>query len=146
MSINPTGATTTIVYVRSGGISKTAQAVLSLNKTSVVLQSGAVNLGGGSGGLTWIAPHDAASPYDNLALWSESAAGHQMGGQTALTLEGVFFMPNAAFTFAGQGAQYQTTAQFVSRTLTASGQGTLLIKPDPDRGITIPVVGLHLIR
>ena len=63
-------------------------------------------------------------------MWSESAAPHAMGGQTALTLDGVFFMPNAPFTFAGQGAQYQTTAQFVSRTLTASGQGTLKIKAE----------------
>ena len=37
-----------------------------------------------------------------------------MGGQTNLTLEGVFFMPNSDFTFAGQGAQYQTTAQFIA--------------------------------
>ena len=45
------------------------------------------------------------------------------------------------FTFAGQGAQYQTTAQFVSRTLLASGQGTLNINPDPNHGFTIPRVG-----
>ncbi|HEY5014765.1 MAG TPA: hypothetical protein VIK61_18920 [Acidimicrobiia bacterium] len=146
LTINPTGNPTTIVYVRSGDVSKGAQAALTFNHTAVLLQSGVVNLGGGSGSLTWSGPNDQTSPYDNLALWSESASGHSMGGQTTLTLDGVFFMPNAAFTFSGQGAQYQTTAQFVSRTLLASGQGTLLIKPDPSRGIIIPVVGVRLIR
>ncbi|MDQ1533263.1 MAG: hypothetical protein QOF28_1024 [Actinomycetota bacterium] len=137
---------TTIVYVRSGNLTKTAQAALTFNHSTVLLQNGVVNLGGGSGPLYWTASKDPSSPYDDLALWSESAGGHLMGAQTALTLEGVFFMPNAAFTFAGQGTQFQTKAQFVSRTLSASGQGTLNIQPDPDRGVTIPLFGVRLIR
>jgi hypothetical protein len=146
LAINPTGSPTTIVYVRAGDLTKAAQAALTLNHTTVLLQSGVVNFNGGSGPLTWTSPFDAASPYDALALWSESAGLHQMGGQSNLTLEGVFFMPNANFNFAGQGAQYQTAAQFVSRTLTASGQGTLQIKADPNHGFTIPKYGVRLIR
>lgn len=146
LSINAGGTTTSIVYVRSGDLSKGAQAALTLNYTTVLLQKGVINLGGGSGSLKWVAPHDASSVYDNLALWSEFASADSMGGQTNLTLEGVFFMPNSAFVFAGQGAQYQTTAQFISRTLTASGQGTLRIKPDPSRAILIPKIGIRLIR
>lgn len=146
LTINPTGSPTTIVYIRTGDLSKAAQATVTFNHTTVLLQSGVVNVGGGSGSLTWTAPKDPASPYDDLALWSESTNGHSMSGQSTLTLDGVFFMPNAAFTFSGQGAQYQTTAQFVSRTLLASGQGTLRITPDPTRGIVIPLIGDRLIR
>ena len=146
LKINAGGTATSIVYVRSGDVSKGAQAALTLNYTAVVLQKGVINFGGGNGSLKWVAPHDATSIYDNLALWSEFAGADSMGGQTNLTLEGVFFMPNSDFTFAGQGAQYQTTAQFVSRTLKASGQGTLKIKPDPSRGFVIPKVGIRLIR
>jgi Flp pilus assembly protein TadG len=146
LTIGSAATSTTIVYIRSGDLTKTAQAALTLNNTTVLLQSGAVNLGGGSGPLTWSAPRDPTSPYDDLALWAESANAQSMGAQTTLNLDGVFFMPNSAFTFSGQGSQYQTTAQFVSRTLTATGQGTLRIKPDPVRGFKIPNVGNHLIR
>jgi hypothetical protein len=146
LTINPTGSPTTIVYVRAGNFTKGAQAALTLNHTTVLLQSGVIDLGGGSGGLIWTAPRDAASPYDALALWSESAAAHTLGGQSGLYLEGVFFMPNAAFEFKGQGSQFQTAAQFVSRTLLASGQGQLQIKADPNHGFTIPRFGVRLIR
>jgi len=146
LTIGSTSTSTTIIYIRSGNLTKTAQAALTFNHSTVLLQNGVMSLGGGSGPLVWTSPKDPTSPYDDLALWSESASAHDMGAQTTLTLDGVFFMPNAAFTFSGQGAQYQTTAQFVSRTLTVSGQGTLKIKPDPDRGVTIPVFGVRLIR
>lgn len=146
LTVNPALSPTTIVYIRSGDLSKGAQAALTLNNTAVILQSGVINFGGGSGSLWWTGPTNPGGPYDDLALWSESANGQLMGGQALLHLVGIFFMPNAPFTFAGQGAQYQTFAQFVSRTLLASGQGTLNISPDPERGFTIPRVGDRLIR
>src|SRR4029079_14790458 len=123
LTIGSTATSTTIIYIRSGDLTKNAQAAVNVNNATVLLQAGIVSLGGGSGPLVLTAPKNAVSPYDDLALWSESASPHSMGAQTALTLDGVFFMPNAAFTFSGQGAQYQTTAQFVSRTLTVAGQG-----------------------
>jgi Flp pilus assembly protein TadG len=146
LTVNPTKGAATIVYIRSGDIAKAAQASLYLHNTTVLLQSGAINFGGGSGTLDWSAPTDSSSPYDALALWSESASGQTMGGQSNLNLVGVFFTPNSAFTFTGQGQQYQARAQFVSRTLLASGQGTLNISPDPNHGFYIPRVGDRLIR
>ncbi|MDQ1465620.1 MAG: hypothetical protein QOH10_35 [Actinomycetota bacterium] len=152
LTINPTGSPSTIAYIRAGtvnnpgNLTRGAQAGLIMNHTMVLLQQGVVSFGAGAPPLTWTAPHDAASHYDDLALWSESVNGHSIGGQGALTLEGVYFMPNAPFNFSGQGVQYQTTAQFVSLTLAASGQSALQITPDPSRGFTIPNVGNRLIR
>jgi hypothetical protein len=146
LSIGSAGTPTTIVYIRSGDLTKTAQAALTFNHTTVLLQTGAINLGGGSRPLYWTSPNDPSSPYNDLSLWSETANAQTMGGQTGLHIDGVFFMPNSDFTFSGQGSQIQTFAQFVARTLTASGQGTLQIQPDPTRGITIPTISDRLIR
>jgi hypothetical protein len=133
-----------IAYFRSGGIDKDAQGSLHLPKTFVYLVNGVVDLGAGSGGVVWTAPY--SGNFDKLALWSESAATHTIGGQASLTLDGVFFTPNATMTFQGQGSFIQVRAQFISNKLTLSGQGDLVMQPDPNRAVLIPIVGARLIR
>ena len=113
-------------------------------RTFVFLANGRVSLGAGSGPVQWVAPFGGS--FEDLALWSESSSTHSIGGQANLTLDGVFFMPNAQFNFTGQGQQYQVNAQFISLRLDMSGQGILRMQPDPDRVVLIPLFGVRLIR
>jgi hypothetical protein len=49
-------------------------------------------------------------------------------------------------TFTGQATQTQPlNAQFISRTLNVSGQGTLNLKPNPDDAIVTPIAGTSVI-
>ncbi|MDQ1521348.1 MAG: hypothetical protein QOI55_2421 [Actinomycetota bacterium] len=141
---NDNPATDQIAYIRSGGLSKGAQGELHLPKTFVYLAYGAVDLGAGSGGVLWTAPY--SGNFDKLALWSESSALHSIGGQASLSLDGVFFTPNATMEFKGQGLFTQLRAQFISNKLDMSGQGALTMQPDPSRAVLIPIVGARLIR
>lgn len=141
---NDTPSADVLMYIRSGDLTKNAQGSLYMPRTFVRLANGELNLGAGSGPVSWTAPY--GGNFEDLALWSESSSAHAIGGQANLDLEGVFFMPNAQFLFTGQGAQYQLNAQFISLRLDMSGQGTLAMEPDPDRVVLIPLFGLRLIR
>lgn len=145
--VNENRSQDAFLYLRSGDLKKTAQATLRLNRTAVYIHDGIMDLGGGDqhGTLFWEAPH--AGTFEDLALWSESSAAHALSGQGTLFLEGAYFAPNATpFEFKGQGDQEQTKAQFISHRIWASGQGKLIMTPDPDRAVMIPVLGVNLIR
>ena len=62
-------------------------------------------------------------------------------------VEGVLFIPNALFNFQGaQSLAQAQNAQFISRRLNLSGQGDLLMMPNPNDGISIPEPVFSLIR
>lgn len=85
--------------------------------------------------------------FAKLALWNESTdQGQALGGQGALTMRGVLYLPNAKFTYTGQAAQTQTNAQFWTDTLEIKGQGGLTMAPDPDDSYPTPALGVVLIR
>lgn len=116
---------------------------------------GFISIGGGT--IDWTAPDQTNQPpcrppllvppncYDStaaayqledLALWTESAPLSNIGGAGAVFLTGVFFLPNAQFNFTGQALQnIDRNAQFVSRRLNMAGQGTLILKPDPNESV-----------
>lgn len=143
--LNDANATDAWAYVRTGNLTKDAQASITLRRTMMYLHAGIISLGAGSGGLTWVAP--TAGSFEDLALWSESPATHDLGGQTTLSIEGIFFTPNASpFRFTGQGAQYQAKAQFITYRLEVAGQGTLVMAPDPDRIAAVIRTATRLIR
>ncbi len=134
-----------VVYVRSGDLLKGAQSSITLNQTFVYLASGVLDMVGGSGGLEWTAP--LAGNFEDLSLWSESPDPHQIGGQSGNTLTGTFFTPLASpFSLTGQGGQFQTDAQFLTRQLEIKGQGEIRMHPDPDRQTLIPIREVRLIR
>ena len=133
-----------IAYLRNGTFDKDAQGEVHLPKTFVYLANGVIDFGAGSGKVVWSAPF--GGNFDKLALWSESSAGHSIGGQASLSLDGVFFTPNATMTFTGQGSFDQVRAQFIANKLVMSGQGELIMQPDPSRVVLIPIVGARLIR
>lgn len=109
----------------------------------------------GTGGLDWSAPNAAdADPtqadfeqLEDLALWTESAGLapiiNRVEGGGAITLSGVFFLPNAwPFRVAGLGIySNEANAQFVSRRLEVAGNAFLSMKPDADDVVALPYFG-----
>lgn len=147
LHLNPAASTDHTVYVRSGSLIKGAQSTLRMDQIFVYLNAGVVNLGGGAGPdtLRWVAP--VAGNYEDLALWAEAALVFNIGGQSGNTLTGTFFTPfGNPFTLTGQGGQFQTNAQFLTRRLEVKGQGVVKMVPDPDRSTRIPIRGVILIR
>jgi hypothetical protein len=133
------------VFMRDGLIRKDGQASLTLEETMVYLsRTSRIQMDGGSGGnLRWIAPDDPDHPFDDRALWSDSAITtepHFWAGQANLTMEGVFFVPIVTIEYAGQGEQQQTQAQFISDKLHARGQGLLVVAPVVGRAVDLGAV------
>ena len=145
LQVNPAPTTDHVVFIRNGDLIKNAQSSISLTQTFVFIQNGRINIGAGTGGLTWVAPLDGN--FEDLALWSEAPLQHQIGGQAGNTLTGTFFTPLAGpFSLTGQSGQFQTDAQFVTRRLEVKGQGEVKLHPDPDRTTLIPIREVRLIR
>ena len=100
-------------------------------------------------------PPDSSHPYEDLAFWTEagnatlnqSGPNSSVGSNGSASTAGVYFMPNALFTFAGNTTIAQNlNAQFVSRRLNLSGQGDLIMLPNPSDAVPIPVGNFGLIR
>ncbi len=152
---NPDNNPNHLMYLRDGDFIKDAQSTVILTHVMVYLANGRVDFNGGDGGLTWTAPDlpSGTAPatfqdhFDDLALWSESSERHHIGGQAGNDLEGTFFTPYAEpFELSGQGSQFQTEAQFVTRKLEVSGQAEVRMYPNPDRFTPIPLREIRLIR
>lgn len=145
LRMNPLAGADQMVFVRSGSITKVAQALIEMRRTFVYLADGVVGLVGGPGGLQWTAP--TGGNFEDLALWSESSQPHEIGGQAGNTLTGTFFTPMAnPFALKGQGGQFQTDAQFLTRRLEIGGDSEVRMRPDPDRQTLIPIREVRLIR
>jgi hypothetical protein len=109
----------------------------------------------------WTSPNqlssapDASHPYEDLAFWTEAGNGtlnqsgpnSSVGSSGATSTQGVYFMPNALFTFSGNTTIAQDlNAQFASRRLNLSGQGDLNMLPSPNDAVPIAVGNFGLIR
>lgn len=148
LMVNPALAGEAVLYLRNGNLEKAGGAGFTLHNTFLYLDNGKIALGAGSIPLTWIAPLDGN--FEDLALWSESAFSatqpHGFTGQGILNIEGIFFTPNALFSFDGIGQQQQRKAQFITFRLEVKGQGLLFMEPDPERNLVFEFLGVHLIR
>src|SRR5581483_3080796 len=85
-------ATTTIWYLRSGDLGNAGSVSVQLYETFVYVANGTVNLGG-TGSLTWTAPDDPSSPFDDLLVWTESSSAVTINGTAGTDMEGIFFAP-----------------------------------------------------
>lgn len=116
------------------------------------VDEGYMNVSGGNGLIHWSAPNrmvgpaDAVNPLESLALWAESHRPSFLKGTGDSRSAGVFFMPNSAVTFQGQGDQsVPQNAQYFARTLTISGQGTLRMRPNPGDAVQIARPGSYAV-
>lgn len=102
------------------------------------------------GDIDWTAPNSTATdetPFDDLAMWSEGTNEHSVGGNGSIFLVGVFFNGQSTFKYAGDTAQTLDQAQFVANRLRFTGQGRIVLSPDPDDSVEFPVPGeFNLIR
>lgn len=125
------------IYLRAGQIKKTGQASIYMNSTLVYLAAGSkLDISGGSGALVWTSPN--TGPFENLALWSDSTLTNKLGGQTNLTMTGVFFAPLATLSYTGNGNQIQIGAQYIVRKLSVGGQGQLILAPTSANAVAFP--------
>ena len=83
------------------------------------------------------------SPYQGTNTGSSQDF---LTGGGNLNVDGTMFMGYAAFNFAGQAANIQNRAQFVSRILNVTGGGLLNMTPDGSRSTAIPAGAGQLIR
>jgi hypothetical protein len=113
----------------------------------------------GSNKLDWSAPNrnTVTSPtraeldeLEDLAFWTETQSPGPCGATQCSTIEGsggvrlsgIFFTPNAdPFRVGGGGAYDIEDAQFITRRLEVAGNGTLLMRPESQNAIQIPVIG-----
>ena len=133
------------VFLRNGTLRKASNAVLIMNNTFLYASKDShIEMAGGDGALTWVAPNQGN--FDDLALWGDSPTTHLWAGQAGLTLEGVFFTPFAQAEYAGTSGQNQVSAQFIAHSLHARGQGTLLVSPQYGRAVQFQLAQSTLIR
>ena len=101
-----------------------------------------------NGSIDWTAPNVNSgqsnssewNSLEDLALWTESSSGTALGGGGGLSASGVFFAPNASVTISGGSDSLNPlNAQFVSRTLSLTGNATLYLRPSPYDAVTIPL-------
>ena len=108
----------------------------------------------------WTAPNEYAGAvptanqvaayanFEDLALWSESSGAYKFSGGGGMNTVGVFMVPNGSPVNVGGGSsQTLTNAQYVARTFSVSGGGTLSLTTDPKNAVTIPTInGYVLVR
>jgi Flp pilus assembly protein TadG len=138
-------ATTSTLYIRSGGLSKAGNVNLVLLETFVYLASGTVSLTG-NGTLDWTSPDDSASAFNNLLFWNESSSTMTLTGNVDTTLEGIFFAPNAALSLTGNTSSTGLGAQMFVRTASLTGDSSLTLAPRSDRVLQLGSAGSALIR
>ena len=135
-----------VIYFRDGVLEKAGQTTFRAHNTTMYMsaRSTLTMLGGSNGTLVWTAP--TTGQFDHLALWSETAAIHELAGQSYLNMVGIFFTAAAQVLYRGNGVQHQIEAQFVARKLKVSGQGILILRPSFDSAVLIPDDIVALIR
>lgn len=144
-----------ILFMRGGDFTKGAQAAIFVERTFVYMKSGHIDFGAGSGALYLTNPKPdevgcdeecVNARFGKVSLWNESSDTQELGGQAAVVLRGILFVPNATFQYNGQASQVQTNAQFWANKLLITGQGTLVMAPDPNDSVARPEAATVLIR
>lgn len=130
------------IYMRDGSWDITG-GVLNLHRVSVFQQNGYVKVS--SATPNWTAPTEG--PFAQLSLWSEKSSNKfQINGGAGISLEGIFFTPEAdPLSLSGGGDWGQLSAQFISYRVAVSGGGTLTMAPNESM-ISLPPNNNVLIR
>jgi len=84
--------------------------------------------------------------FEDLAMWSESSGLYKFSGGGGMKTVGVYMVPNGSPVNVGGGSsQSLTNAQYVARTFSVSGGGTLSLTTDPRNVVTIPAIAGYLL-
>ena len=79
---------------------------------------------------------------EDLALWTESASSsHKLTGGSLMHLKGVFFLPNAyPFNLHGGAGQLAKDAQYIVRSLNATGGAQVYMQPNAYNAPKLPTL------
>ena len=106
---------------------------------------GAVDFQNTSGGTIQMRGYHGAT-YEPLLIYQDRDASNQpalkLEGNTAMTLSGAIYLPEANFDYAGNSAGEVLGAQVICDTFKISGNGGLTITYDPDEAIQQSGTGL----
>jgi hypothetical protein len=140
--IDKSSVNASFLYVRDGSFEITG-GVLDLRRVTVYQADGYVKVA--SATPMWTAPLEG--PFAQLSLWSEESSNKfQINGGAGVSLDGIFFTPEAApLTLSGSGDWGQLNAQFISYRVAVSGGGTLTMAPNESM-ISLPPTNNMLIR
>jgi hypothetical protein len=137
--------TTTTLYLRNGGLSKSGNVTFTLLETFAYFANGSVDLSGDSQ-LDWTAPNDPSSPFDDLLMWTESNAAISMTGNSDTVFDGIMFAPNAALNLTGNSGDSALGSQMFVDTASLTGNSTLALSPHDDRIMALGGASAALIR
>jgi hypothetical protein len=130
------------IYMRDGSWDVTG-GTIDLVHVAVIQQNGYIKIS--SATPNWTAPTEG--PFSQLSLWSEKSSNkYQINGGAGVSLEGIFFTPEAdPLSLSGGGDWGQLQAQFISYRVAVSGGGTLTMAPNESM-ISLPPTNNVLIR
>ena len=142
----------TTVILRGGVTGGCVPSTYGTAPSDTVLCNGRLGL---SGSTDWTAPNSVsgqATPadwndFEDLAVWTEASATHNMGGGARMRLSGVFFLPNGEFKVNGNGVQDVRNSQYIARWFRADGNSRLDLQPLPFDVVGVPALtGFQLVR
>ena len=123
------------IYYISGGLTMTGTSVLKMDpstKGGVMIynapngtsQNQSINISGGKITLDPL----TTGPYAGIIMWQDRTSSVSMSiqGQGGSTIKGTFYAANALLSVTGQGTN-TIGSQYISRTLSLSGGGTVNI-------------------
>ncbi len=117
-----------VLVLQSGEFKQSSGASVRIEHTMIYMgEDASLTFNGGQGSVFWSAPNEG--PFEDLAMWSESANGHSFSGSASLTMDGVFFAPNATIRYQGSGSGNVVQAQFIADKLIVGGSGGLELAP-----------------
>jgi hypothetical protein len=119
--------------------------------------TGTISVSGG-GVFDWTAPNlyvgaipdadraTAWGDFEDLALWSETSGTYAFSGGGGMKTRGVYMIPNGSpVTVGGGSAQNLVNAQYVARTFSVNGGGTLSITTDANNAVSVPTVRAYIL-
>ena len=131
VDITDSGGGAAFAYFRSGLVDAKSTGSLILRNTFSYYAPAAT--------LDAVGPIDISAPlegpFEDLAIWSESAFDLKWTGGSSMGLEGVVFAPNAGLTLRGSAGTTSVGAQLIVKRLDAGGNGVFSLSPKADRSV-----------
>ena len=125
---DPPGTST--FFQRSGDFLDAGR--LELRETMVYAKAGTARMAG-QNEIVWSAPNDPSSPFDDLALWTESTSQMKITGASNIRIDGILFAPNATVELAGNTGTDALEAQIWALKVDLVGGAQLRLIPKADR-------------
>lgn len=137
-----------VLYVRNGNFTKEQHSSLYLHRTMLYANAQVV-FEPGNGDVVWTAP--TGGSFEDLLIWTDAAGTTALDEQRGTwQMQGAAFFPNATFALRATTPPPKPVPflelQIYAQTVSVDGNGRLDMAPRSDRGVTIPIRAVRLIR